>query len=309
MAQVTDKNPAEERFLKASERLLGRYNANATSRSLELKSPALRVHLLEAGQGKPVLYLHGHGGTGADLAPLLSSLQSHLRIYAPTRPGSGLSDKINYRGIDLRHHSVKLWTQVLDLLELEKVAIIGTSLGGLEAAWLALDHPERVSRLVFLGGAAGFDRWANFFFKVSSVPLLNRIFHGVLAKPGPGTTKRLFQALVANPDRVPEEFREYFTANMLMPGWTRSWLSLVEEAVTLRGFSPRYYVGDTLASIQQPALLVWGYKDGAVRLASGRQAAQVMPHAILEAIEDAGHLPWLDEPQRCTDLIINFLKK
>lgn len=298
---------SEERYSETRRRVLARYEASGSFHLLEFDEPPLRLELLESGRGADVLYLHGHGGTGLDPGPLLGSMGEQFRVWAPTRPGSGLSSKIDYKNRDLRTHALALWTTLLDELDIDRVPVIGTSLGGLEAVWLALDHPERVERVVLLGGPAGFDRWAPAFYRLSSVSGVNRLLHATLARPGPRNTERLLEFLVANPDRVPEEFREHMTANTTMPGWRRSWLSLVEEAVTLGGFRRRYYVGDEVSAIEQPVLFVWGEQDSNVPIETGRELAGTISDARFEAISDAGHLPWLDQPERCAELITDFL--
>ena len=57
-----------------------------------------------------------------------------------------------------------------------------------------------------------------------------------------------------------------------------------------------------------PTLFIWGDKDAAVPLESGKEACKIIPDCRIEVVKDAGHLPWLDEPERCSQLLLDFLK-
>lgn len=304
---ATEPETPEDRYVETRRRVLTRYGVDGSYDLLDVDSPPVRIELLESGRGEKVFYLHGLGGTGTDLVPLLPHLGDRFRVVAPTRPGSGLSSKVGYEQRRLRTHGVSVWTAVLDELGIDRIPIVGTSWGGLESIWLALDQPDRVERLVLLGGPAGFDRSAPPVLRLSGVPWLNRLLHATVARPGPRNTEQLIKTLVANPERVPDEFRAFATANTTMPGWRRNWLRFLEEAVTLRGFRRRYDVSGEAPEVEQPVLFVWGEEDAIAGVDAGRQVADTMPDARFETIPDAGHLPWVDAPERCAELVTDFL--
>jgi pimeloyl-ACP methyl ester carboxylesterase len=97
---------AEERFLRAQAVLLAGNGNSVHSRFVQIAEPSLRVQVLEGGQGEPVLLLHGGDGVAAQWEPLLSRLSSGFHIYAPDRPGCGLTDMFNYHNVTLREHAV-----------------------------------------------------------------------------------------------------------------------------------------------------------------------------------------------------------
>src|SRR6478672_12065940 len=76
-----------ERFRIAQSRALAKYRLEAQSRLLALKNPALKVHVLVAGRGDPLLLLHGGGAEAVNLAPLMSGLTGTFQCFAPDRPG------------------------------------------------------------------------------------------------------------------------------------------------------------------------------------------------------------------------------
>ncbi len=146
--------PEIDQFKKTQQALLNKYSVKAQSKYLKLNKPPLTAHVLEAGQGDPVLLLHGGNATAAQFAPLMGLLQQEYLLFAPDRPGCGLTDKIDYRGVPFRQHALDFVTAIMDGLHLPKARIVASSMGGYFALVFALAHPERVTKLVLLGEPA-----------------------------------------------------------------------------------------------------------------------------------------------------------
>ena len=101
---IMPEDAATDHFLELQGKLLDFYHVNATSRFVELKRPAMRAHVLEAGAGEPVVLFHGGDGEAVNWAPLLRPLQDTMHVFAVDRPGFGLSDAFDYRTTDVRRH-------------------------------------------------------------------------------------------------------------------------------------------------------------------------------------------------------------
>src|SRR5687768_5737919 len=76
------RGPEVEEFKKAQDKLLKKYQVSARSRYLKLNKPALTVHVLEAGKGKPIVMLHGGGLFACQFAPLISGVQKQVQVFA-----------------------------------------------------------------------------------------------------------------------------------------------------------------------------------------------------------------------------------
>ncbi len=137
-------------FEVAQRRLFAACAMQIVSRRVRLADPPLAVRVLEAGDGPPLLLVHGSGMSASTWAPLLPHLAGY-RLIAFDLPGFGLSDAFDYAGRSLRAHAVAQLTSLLDALALERVPVIGTSLGGMWALRLAVDAPERITALASLG--------------------------------------------------------------------------------------------------------------------------------------------------------------
>ena len=121
------------------------------SRFIEIRS-GRRVHVLEAGEGAPVLHLHGTNTCSLSHLPLLERAEG-VRSIAVDRPGFGLSEPAQVPRERFRDAAVEFVDDVLDELGLETSALAGGSMGATWALWYALARPERVRRLALLGSA------------------------------------------------------------------------------------------------------------------------------------------------------------
>jgi pimeloyl-ACP methyl ester carboxylesterase len=145
---ATDARAAS--FEVAERRLFDACAIQVASRRVRLADPPVAVRVLEAGDGPPLLLVHGSGTSASTWAPLLPYLAGY-RLTAFDLPGFGLSDAFDYTGRSLREHAVAQLASLLDALDLERVPVIGTSLGGMWALCLAVDAPGRVTAVASLG--------------------------------------------------------------------------------------------------------------------------------------------------------------
>ncbi|HQV56650.1 MAG TPA: alpha/beta hydrolase, partial [Ilumatobacteraceae bacterium] len=122
-----------------------------TSRTIDLAGTPMHYHV--AGEGPPLLLLHGSGpgvSGWANFRDTLPVMADHFTTYVPDLPGFGKS------GLPAGGHPLigadRAVVQLIDSLGLDSVAIVGNSMGGGIGSTVAANHPDRVSRLVTLGG-------------------------------------------------------------------------------------------------------------------------------------------------------------
>lgn len=304
---------AQTEFERAERRLFDDLSLPYTVHYLQLAHPPRRTRVLEAGSptGEPVLLIHGGGAFGAGWAPLMAQLRD-FRVLAVDRPGCGLTDGFDYRGVDLRRHAVSFQESLLDALQLESASVIGSSMGGLWSLWLALDRPERLRRLVLIAcPALVLGTGAPLGLRLLSVPLLNRVLMA-LEPPSHAQYVRLMARLGEAREVVqslPRSMEEVFLAAERLSTYQQGWLSLLECAVSLTGGRPEYTLGeDDFQRVRQPTLLEWGERDPFGGLEVARRACGLLPHGRLVEVPRAGHLPWLDAPQLCGDAVTEHLE-
>ena len=155
MPPITSGNEDTQSFEQAQSTLLNHYGTEAISRSVQLDEPSLECHLLEVGQGEPVIILHGGGGMAVQMAPLLGGLSNQFNIIAPDGPGCGLTDSFDYTGVNFRQHGVDFLSSLWKALDIDQASIIASSIAGVWTIGFALAHPNRVADIAFVGAPAG----------------------------------------------------------------------------------------------------------------------------------------------------------
>jgi len=297
---------ARLRFTLLQERLLAHYGVRAASRYLELATPRMRVHLLDAGAGEPVVILHGGDGEAVNWAPLMGPLQGQARIFAVDRPSFGLSDRFDYRHVDLRRHAGDFVESLLDALGLERATLVGGSMGGFFALAAAIDRPQRVERLVLFGYALGMVRELPAALRlICGVPGLARLF--MRGRDTLEAQRRQYRDMFrVDPATVPQLYFETRIAGIRLPSEKDAWATLLHRIGGLRGVRPEVYLGDELGAIAAPTLILWGERDMASAQA-GRAAAERIPDVRFETLAGVGHFPFLEAPELAAEHVTKFL--
>jgi pimeloyl-ACP methyl ester carboxylesterase len=159
------------------------------------------------------MMLHPGGTSSLLFLPLIERLTG-LRVIAVDRPGFGLSDPIDFTRGSFRSDVVTWMSHVLDALELEHTALLGSSMGGTWAPWYALEHPERIRRLV-LASAVPMAPGAR-------MPTPLRLMFGLMIAPGVGPLmSRLLEPSPKTAVKMMSFFGEGETV-LEHPGWQRS---------------------------------------------------------------------------------------
>lgn len=257
----------------------------------------LDVHLLEAGEGQPVLMLHGwpqHAGCWRRLIPLLAG--DH-RLICPDLRGFGSSGApgTGYDPATFASDAVAL----LDALELEHVPVVGHDWGGSAAFELALRWPERVSRLLVLNTAPP---WV----EPSRELALNawRSWYGVVLAVGgerialqrPDLIARALRADAVHPEGITAIRAAEYAEALRRPASAhatkllyRSYLRLLRDAVLRRGEpAPRLTV---------PTRFLFGTHDGALSTAILRDVERHADDLEVELVEDSGHFIAEEKPE------------
>lgn len=276
---------------------------NIPERHIEVQG--LRIRYFEAGTGDlPLLLLHGNGESALDWFWAFPQLAVSHHVYAPDFPGAGESSKPN------RTYSVEFFRQfVLDFakaLNLERLILVGNSLGGLVALGLALSAPERVAALVLVD-SSGMGYAVNPLLSQMTLP-----FYGeaaiALSKPALNAKLRVWARtalLFANPQKAPPKWLAAQEQMTQTPGFLEATLSSLRAQVSL--FSQHVVVLDDLPRLQMPTLVVWGDQDLIFPKHQAAAAVSRLPKGQLALIPNAGHLPQVEQPDRFAEAVLQFL--
>lgn len=300
---------AIEAYLKTQKTLFERYGISPKSKFIETAGPIEKVHLLELGEGDPLFLTHGGLSHSGEWLSVLKPLAQHYHVFALDRPGHGRSQAIDYRGVNYRKSAADFIRSVLDALEIKKANLMGNSMGGYFSLVFALEFPDRVNKLILIGAPAGMNRWIPPMLRLLGIPGLNRFMGKTIAKPSIKGAKMIHKKLlVADIDRVSDEELQFTAQNQVLPGAAFSHTTMLENVLDLGGWKKKWSINADLSNLTMPVQFIWGDKDAFEKPATGRIKASDVKNHRFDLIENAGHLPWLDQPELCVQKVLDFLK-
>jgi pimeloyl-ACP methyl ester carboxylesterase len=265
----------------------------------------LSMRYLVAGEGPPLVLLHGDGDNRLDWLGTLPILARTRRVYAPDFPGlyGGPVPGGGYTAAGFAPYVVGF----MDELGLKEAALVGNSLGGLVALRVALGEPGRVGALGLVD-AAGFGRAVNPALTSLTLPGYGRAAIS-WAQTTPGARQRALgrgSLLFAKPLLVPE----YWLEEQRRLAWTPRFMSATLAALRAM-LSPvwgqREVVLDDLSRLRMPTLVVWGTLDAVFPAYQARDAVGRIPDGRLALIPGCGHLPQVEKTQEFADAVTKFL--
>jgi pimeloyl-ACP methyl ester carboxylesterase len=258
-----------------------------------------------AGSGPPLLLIHGIGDSSATWRTVIPALARRHLVIAPDLLGHGNSAKPR------ADYSVAAYANgmrdLLGVLEIDRVTIVGHSLGGGVTMQFAYQFPEKTERMVLVSsGGAG--RGVSPLLRLATLPGAHAVLAG-LQLPGAGLVSDAVVGLLAKLDRglaidAPDLRR---VVDVLPDATARSaFIRTLRAVVDWRGqvvtMLDRSYLVRAL-----PTLLIWGTLDSVLPIGHGYRAHAAMPGSRLEVFEGAGHFPFRTDPTRFVHAVEDFL--
>lgn len=262
----------------------------------------IRTHYLVTGEGSPLLLVHGLGASVATWRDNIAALSRKFRVYAIDLPGHGDSDKpinLDYRMETMSEYIIKF----LDALNLEKVFLIGNSAGGSLALQVALDHPDRVTKLV-LSDIAGLGRNVSIYIRLVTLPFLGNILES--SKVG-GTRFMLFNVFY-NKMFVENGLLQEFYRSRQMKGAKEAVVRTIRNGVNVFGIKKHFMFLPKLKTMKLPVLLVWGAQDLIFPAVQAYEAAKTAPNILLKVFDQCGHWPHMEKSAEFNQLVEQFFE-
>jgi 4,5:9,10-diseco-3-hydroxy-5,9,17-trioxoandrosta-1(10),2-diene-4-oate hydrolase len=274
-----------------------------TSRSAAVGE--FRLHYHEAGSGEPVVMLHG-GGPGAsawtNFGRNLPVFARRHRTLLVDQPGFGHSDKPKITD-QFFTFSADALARLLDVLGLERVALVGNSLGGGTAVRFALRHPDRAGRLVLMApGGLNLS-----VFSPDPTEGISKLY-AFAAPPGPSKQKlaEFLRALVHDRALITDELVEERFAVASAPDSLRAMASM-GASFTRPETAEDGMLWREAHRLRQRVLLIWGREDRVNPLDGALVALKVIRRAQLHVFGGCGHWAQLEKFDEFNRLVLDFL--
>ncbi len=287
----------------AEQALFLSYGLTAKDHYIRLPNQGLKIRVTEMGNGKPLVVVPGNTGDVFPLAPLLAQLKGR-RIFAINRPGGGLSDGMDYTLVDIRQFAIDILDAVFEALHLQDVDFVAHSMGAHWAALLAMERPKRVRKLALLGNPGNImGGKPPFAIRLVGTPPFSKWLMKLMMpkdKSKALNTLRFMGHSKSTIAKLPQQLSDAYFYFRLLPNYVTSATSMLENAMPA-------ITESGLKKLSQPTALLLGTADNFASQQLGRKITSAMPDGTFYPIENAGHLPWLESPAECGELITNFL--
>jgi pimeloyl-ACP methyl ester carboxylesterase len=266
-----------------------------------------RIAYRRAGtSGPPVVLCHGAGIDDATVSwrHTIHALADDYRVYAIDWPEYG-----NSTG-DVEH-TIETYVDVLDgfleTLPFESVSLAGISMGGGVALSYALDNPDRVDRLALVDSYGLGDKLPSALqWKVlSQIPGMTQ-FGKIAASSSTRSVRMVLDSLVADAGSLPDRFVEDARKKLMEPGSIQAFEEFQNNELSFNGRVRTNFVDD-LESLSVPTLLVHGKQDPLVPVEWSVRAANLIPDAKLDLIDDCGHWTPRERPDRFNESLRDWL--
>ena len=254
---------------------------NAAHAGDYLDAGGVHTYYEVAGQGEPLLLLHGGFSTIESWGAQVPAFAERYRVYLPERRGHGRTPDVEGpTGFDIMARDTIAFMEALEILSAH---LVGWSDGGDVGLEIALVRPDLVRKLVIIGAGDDFD---------------------VMQPEGPKYTAELrAQAQHLTPDAIPPMLREAY--ERLSPDGADHFLVVFDKLIAAYRSGPRHALGD-LARLSAPTLVMVGDDDV---LTADHAAAirRTIPDAQLAVVPGTDHLLQFEKPDLVNRIILDFL--
>ena len=265
----------------------------------------VKINYYQAGQGPPIILLHGFGGCAYSWRFLAPALARDHRVLTIDLKGYGLSAKPE-DGKYAISDQADMVAEFIRTRDLRDLVIIGHSMGGAVTLMTYLqvreDQPARVKSLVLID-SAGYPQKMPWFVWLARAPVLGSV-GGTLVSPRFATAQVLRKCYYYK-DRVTEEQIDTYAYYGSLPGAREAVVATAKqiEPDDVDGLIKQY------KTIRVPVLIIWGEEDEVVPLSVGQNFKRDIPGSELVILPTCGHMPPEEEPGETTRLVKEFLKK
>jgi pimeloyl-ACP methyl ester carboxylesterase len=274
--------------------------ANSESEFVEIDG--MQVHYRDEGNALdsiPLVLIHGTGASLHTWEGWVKSLKANHRIITFDLPAYGLTGP-NPAGDYSQDYYVNFVEKLLTKLSIKKCILGGNSLGGGITWAYALEHPERVSKMILVdaGGYPMVSTSVPIAFQLAKIPVLSSLFQYVT--PRSIIEKSVYNVYV-NDEKVTDELINRYYDLALREGNRKAFIDRMKISIK----SEKYL---EIKTLQIPTLIIWGKQDGLIPLTVGERFHQDLPNDTLIVFKDLGHTPMEEDPENTVKVAIDFLK-
>jgi pimeloyl-ACP methyl ester carboxylesterase len=259
----------------------------------------IKIHVWEAGEGYPLILIHGFTGTAYDWRFNIPELAKNFSVHAFDLPGFGYSQK----PLDFKYNADGYADFVIDFMDergIDKAVLVGNSLGGHVALNTCARYAKRVSGLVLVD-SGGYPASKKFLlFNLMTRPVLGKLMMQLNSR---NTIRQalkntiLFNSAFATEDVISDYYNVYSTPNARK----------IPPVVVRNMTADESRTPEILKLIQSPTLIIWGEQDKVIPLCWGECFHRDINNSSLVIIPESGHMPQIEQSETVNKAIASFV--
>lgn len=267
----------------------------------------VRTRAIEAGDGPVLIFLHGTGGHAEAYVRNLEAHAQHFHVYAIDMVGHGYTDMPAGADYEMQGYVDHLLAFV-DAIGAERVFVSGESLGATVAAWFALQHPQRVNKIVMNTGML---LPADAQGEGALHDLLERS-RKATGTPDRDAVRARIRWLMYEDKSVTDELVEARFQIYSQPGRAAVIRTIAERSIGSlleKDMQEKWYNAGLLKAVPCPTLVLWTRHNPGQLVHVAEEGARLIPDSELVILENSAHWPQWEEPEEFNRLHLAYLLK
>ena len=252
----------------------------------------------DIGQGETVVFLHGSGPgvtAWANWGKVFPLMKDSYRIVAPDLVGFGYTERV-----EGQTYSMDVWVQqtldLFDALGIEKAHLVGNSFGGALALSMAIEHPERVDKLVCMGAMG------------VSFPITYGLDSVWGYTPSTENMAKLLKLFCYNRKFATPELAQSRYEGSIQPGFQESFSSMFPEP-RQKGVEDMAGNEVYIRNIRHETLIIHGREDRVIPLSNSYRLLELIPNSQLHVFGKCGHWTQIEHTEEFAELLMNFFAR
>jgi 4,5:9,10-diseco-3-hydroxy-5,9,17-trioxoandrosta-1(10),2-diene-4-oate hydrolase len=262
----------------------------------------IKIHYDDVGGGEPLLLLHGSGPGASGRANFIRNIEAlskDFRVIVPDLPGFGKSD-MKPQGTSIPGWWAEKIIEFLDLLSIQKAHFVGNSLGGAITLKIAMEHPERIGRMILMGPGGGPPITS--VFPTSGIKTLVSFYDG--EGPSMQRLKAFINEFVYDPSQITDDLLQARLEAAMDPRVIANPPMRLAPGAQLEAL----WRDERLARLPHETLILWGREDRVMPVDTGLLYAKIIPRARLFVMPQCGHWAQWEHADEFNRMVAGFCK-
>jgi pimeloyl-ACP methyl ester carboxylesterase len=261
-----------------------------------------KLHYIDEGQGETVLFVHGTPSWSFDYRNVIKKLKGNYRCVAIDHIGFGLSDKPEHYDYSTKNHSKTLEKFVFQR-QLNNITLVVHDFGGAIGLNFAIQHPEKIKRLVILNSWLWSSKTEPDFIKLSKIlksPLLPFLYRYLNFSP------KFILPKSFGDRKLPKDLVKQYTKPFANKTQRNGALAFVKSLLTDQDWFEELW-NKRQAIADKPTLFIWGIKDPVIKAHYLDKFQTGFTNSKTIKLDTCGHFPQEEQPEMVIKSILDFL--